>query len=282
MGLLDELEREAKLRQSEPAAASADREAREKAFRESCEPAVDRIAGFLRKLFAHVEQLGLRTKVVFELPGYGEIHAETEPLFQLRPQREPGLYRLEIAGTLQILSEECALKHVEGAAKVGAMMRLFQQHRLAGAQVLKKDEHGQASEAVFRPRGKIDLRAEIEASATTGQIRFRLMNFEGFTTIQRMVSGDRVNDAFLDEFGNYLLCRSRSLFQESLPEQLRHQLRAKVQREALKKACHERILERQRVEYPALARNQGPLAQVRWEIRALGRRLLRSIRRKKS
>lgn len=280
MGLLDELEREARLRQSEPAAASADREAREKAFRERCEPAVERIAEFLRKLFAQVEQLGLRTRVVLALPGYGEVHAETDSLYQVRPQREPGLYRLEVAGTMQILTEECAVRHVEGAAKVETMMRLFQQHRLGGAQPINKDEHGRVIEAVFRPRGKIDLRAEIEASATTGQIRFRLSNFEGFVTIQRMLPGERIDDSFLDGLGNYLLGRSRALFQESLPEQLRHQLRAKVQREALKKACQERILERQKVEYPALARNQGPLAQVRSEIRALGQWLGRSIRRR--
>lgn len=278
MGLLDELEREARLRQSEPAAASADRQAREKAFRESCEPAMDRIAEFLRKLFAQVEQLGLRTKVVLELPGYGEVHAETEPVYQLRPQREPGLYRLEVVGALQILSDECPVRHVEGTAKVEAMLRLFQQHRLAGAQTLKKDEQGKPCEAIFRPRGKIDLRAEIEASATTGQIRLRLTHFEGFVTIQRMLPGERVDDAFLDGLGNYLLCRSRALFQESLPDQVRNQLRAKVQREALKKACHERILERQRVEYPALARNQGPFAQVRSELRALGRWLRRRFR----
>lgn len=282
MGLLDELEREARLRQSEPAAATADREAREKAFRESGEPAMERIADFLRKLFGQVEQLGLRTRVVLELPGYGEVHAETDPVYQLRPQREPGLYRLEITGVLHVLTEECAVRHVEGAPKVEAMMRLFQKHRLAGAQPLKKDEHGKAIEAVFRPRGKIDLRAEIEASATTGQIRFRLTHFEGFATIQRMVSGERVDEAFLDGLGNYLLCRSRTFFQESLPDQLRNQLRAKVQREALKKACHERILERQRVEYRTLARNQGPLAQVRAEMRALGRWLRGLIRRRRA
>ncbi|MDW8480068.1 MAG: hypothetical protein RML12_10125 [Xanthomonadales bacterium] len=80
-----------------------------------------------------------------------------------------------------------------------------------------------------------------------------------------------MDEAFLDGLGNYVLCRSHRLFQESLPEQIRSQLRARIQRDSLKKACHERILERQRVEYPALARNQGPWAQVRFELAALGR-----------
>lgn len=279
MGLLEDLEKEAEKRRAGDDEAQVLREERERQYREVCEPAMQALSEYLTRLFKQVETLKTRTRLGFEMVGYGRVEAETESEFQIRQTREPGRFRLDISGAAQVLSEACPLVQVDGVAKVKAMNRLFQQARLGGMQPLTKDEAGEVSSASFRARGRIDLVGEIEALAGTGQVRMAFTHFEGQGTVTRTFPAERLNEAFFDELGRYLLCQSASAFREALPEDVRSQIKARLAQQELKKRWEDKLAERQKAEYQALARAQGALGQVRHELGSLGRRIIGVFRR---
>lgn len=279
MGLLEDLEKEAEKRRAGDDEAQVQRDERERQYREVCEPAMQALAEYLTRLFKQVGTLKTRTRLSFNLPGYGTVEAETDPEYQIRQTREPGRFRLDISGAAQVASETCPLVQVDGVAKVKAMNRLFQQSRLGGMQPLTKDEAGEVSSASFRARGRIDLVGEIEALAGTAQVRMAFTNFEGQGTVARTFAAERLNEPFFDELGRYLLCQSASVFRESLPEDVRSQIKARVAQQELKKRWEEKLGERQKAEFKALARAQGPLGQIRHEVSALGARFLGLFRR---
>jgi hypothetical protein len=279
MGLLDELEKEAERRRAGDDEQEKAREERERIYREACEPAMQALAEYLGELFKKVQTLKTRTRLSFDLPGYGVVVAETEPEYQFRQTREPGRIRLEIVGVAQVLSEECPLLQVDGVSKVKAMNRLFQQCRLGGMQPMLKDEAGEVSSASFRARGKIDMSGEIEANAGSAQIRLSLTNFEGYVTNTRSFPPERLTEDFFDGIGRYLLCQSSAALKESLPEDVRSQLKARLAQQELKKRWEDKLAERQKAEYQALARAQGPLGQIRHELSSLGARFVGLFRR---
>jgi hypothetical protein len=279
MGLLEDLEKEAERRRAGDDEQERIREERERVYRESCEPAMQALAEYLGRLFKQVEALETRTRVRFDVPGYGTVVAETDPEYHLRLIRDAARFRIEIAGTAQVVSEECPLLQVDGVAKVKNMQRVFQQCRLGGMQVAHKDEAGEPASATFRARGRIDMQGEIEASAATSQIRMSFTNFEGYASIQRNFGPERLDESFFDGLGRYLLCQSASALKESLPEDVRSQLKARLAQQELKRRWEARLAERQKSEFQALSRAQGPLGQLRHELASLVGLLLRPFRR---
>ncbi|HRQ65172.1 MAG TPA: hypothetical protein PKZ76_09970 [Xanthomonadaceae bacterium] len=279
MGLLEDLEKEAERRRAGDDEAQHEREERERRYREVCEPAMQALAEYLARLFKQVESLKTQTRVSVELPGYGMVVAETEPEYQLRQTREAGGFRLEVSGAAQVLGEECPLVQVDGVTKVKAMNRLFQQCRLGGMQPLAKDDVGEVSSASFRARGRIDMSGEIVASADAAQVRLNFTNFDGFASITRSFAPERFSEEFFDGLGRYLLCQSPDALRESLPDDMRSQIKARLAQQEMRKRWEEKLGERQRAEYRALARAQGPLGQIRHELGSLGGRLLGLFRR---
>jgi hypothetical protein len=274
MGLLEDLEKEAERRRAGDDEAQHEREERERRYREVCEPAMQALAEYLARLFKQVESLKTRTRVSIELPGYGMVVAETEPEYQLRQNRESGAFRLEVSGAAQVQSEECPLVQVDGVAKVKAMNRLFQQFRLGGMQPLSKDDAGEVNSASFRARGRIDMSGEIAASAEAAQVRMSFTHFDGFASVTRNFAPERFSEEFFDGLGRYLLCQSPDALRESLPEDVRSQIKARLAQQELRKRWEERLGERQRAEYKALSRAQGPLGQLRHELASLGAKCL--------
>ncbi len=279
MGLLEDLEKEAERRRAGDDEAQILREQREQQYREGCEPKMEALAEYLARLFKQVETLKTPTRMGFELAGYGRVVADVEPEFQLRQTREAGRFRLEISGAAHVVSEECPQLQVEGVAKVKTMNRLFQHCRLGGMQALGRDEAGDVVAASFRARGKIDLNGEIDASSGTGQVRVSFTNFEGYGTITRSFPPARLTEEFIDGLGRYLLCQSANVLRESLPEDVRSQIKARVAQQELKKRWEDKLVERQVAEYQALRRAQGPLGQVRHELGSLGSKIFGVFRR---
>jgi hypothetical protein len=279
MGLLEDLEKEAERRRAGDDEAQHEREERERRYREVSEPAMQALAEYLGRLFKQVESLKTRTRVSIDVPGYGLVVAETEPDYQLRQTREAGMFRLEISGAAQVISDECPLLQVEGVPKVKTMNRLFQQCRLGGMQPMTKDDAGEVNAASFRARGRIDLSGEIVASVDAAQVRMAFTNFEGFATITRAFPAARLTEEFFDGLGRYILCQSADALREALPEDVRSQIKARLAQQEIRKRWEDKLAERQQSEYRALARAQGMFGQLRHELGSLGGRLLGLFRR---
>src|SRR5688572_22799788 len=86
MGLLDELEQEAERRRQEEAQAEADREARDALWREKLRPAMVELSAYLKKLIDNLTFLKRSTRLVYALPGYGDVVAMLEPSYAMRDE----------------------------------------------------------------------------------------------------------------------------------------------------------------------------------------------------
>jgi hypothetical protein len=241
MGLLDELEQEAERRRNEEAKAEAEREARDALWREKLRPAMEQLAGYLRKLTEQLTFLKRRTRVVYPIAGYGDVVAYIEPLYEFHDTPAKSQHEITLDFAAQVAPEECPNLEVEGISKVRALNSLFQQHRIGGMAEPRKNPAGEVVAARFQARGKIPLKLAISADRDGGIARMQFQNFEGLGASSRSFAPELLDEKLFDALGRFIARDEASFAQESLGEDLRRQLQSKIQRDQLKREWENKL-----------------------------------------
>lgn len=241
MGLLDELEQEAERRRAEAAVQAAARGDREQVWREHLAPAMASLAAYLEKLTANLGYLKRRARLEYQLPGYGPVVAYADPEFQLNsaPTKTAHDITLEWAG--QVAVEECPMLDVEGIARIKALQGVFQGHRLSGLVESRKNANGEAVWARFQARGRVPLKLHVIAEQDTGVARMQFTNLEGFGSSGRSFSAEQLNAELFDALGRFITREDLEFARERLPDDLRRQLRSRIERDQLKREWEQKL-----------------------------------------
>ena len=262
MGLLDELEQEARRRKLDDEESSRRKTEREAIYRTRLDPACDALHEFLGELITKLKEIKPRTTMRYEIPGYGEIVGYIEHHYELKDDRQPSSREITIAFPCTIATEECPSVEVEGASRVRAVAGVFQRHRIGGMLAPRKDASGEIVGAMFRAKGRIPLSATFEANAETAQLRLSFVNFDGLGTGVKTVPAEQVDEALYDEIGRYLMREPNALMREDLPEAYRKHLRSKVQQQEIKRRWERRIHDSREMELAELKREYSTRGRI--------------------
>ena len=254
MGLLDELEMQARQRRTSDDELSRRKAERESDYRNRLEPALDALNAFLSELIEKLRTLKPRTQLRYQVHGYGEIVGYIEHEYRLGDERQTASREIALDFPCAIATDECPAIEVEGASRVRAIAGIFQRHRIGGMQAPRKDVSGEIVAATFRAKGRIPLGAHFHADAESGQLRMTFSNFDDLGIATKSVAAAQVDEALYEQIGRFLLREPNTLLREDLPEAYRKQLRSKIQQQEIKRRWETRIGERRESELAELRR----------------------------
>lgn len=258
MGLLDDLEQEAQRRKAsldEVERAKAEREA---VFKTQLEPAMQALHEYLSKLTANLTFLKTKSRIKFEIPGYGPIVAAIDHDYDLKANKlSPTSKEIVLGFHATVVSEECPTAEVHGSAKIRTLNMLFQKYRLAALHEFKKDDAGEMTSATFKARGRIPLNATVATDAETTIVRMSFTNFDTLGTVTKNVSPAHFNEQLFDEMGRFVAREPSQLFREELPDDYRKQLQQRVQQDQMRRRWESKIAEQQKEELERLKREQS-------------------------
>lgn len=241
MGLLDELEQEAERLRAEAAAQAAARGDREQVWTQQLAPAMANLAAYLEKLTTNLGFLKRRARFEFELPGYGRVVAYADPEFQLKSSPTKIAHEITLDWAAQVATEECPTLELEGTARIKALQGVFQNQRLSGLVESRKNANGEPVAARFQARGRIPLRVHVQAELETSMARMQFANLEGFGSSGRSFGAEQLTPELFDALGRFITREDLEFARERLPEDLRKQLRSRIERDQLKREWEQKL-----------------------------------------
>jgi hypothetical protein len=258
MGLLDDLEQEAQKRKASLDEVERAKAEREGVYKTQLEPAMQALHEYLSKLTANLAFLKPKSRIRFEIPGYGPIVAAIDHDYDLKANKlSPAAREIVLNFHATVSSEECPTVEVHGAGKIRTLNTLFQKYRLAAMQEFKKDDSGEMLSATFKARGRIPLSATVATDAETTIVRLAFSNFDVQGTVTKAVTPAHFNEHLFDELGRFVAREPSQLFREALPDDYRKQLQQKVQADQMRRRWESKIAEQQKEELERLRREQS-------------------------
>src|SRR5690606_24129535 len=163
--------------------------------------------------------------------GYGEVVAYIDPAFVIRSESGPRSIELVVEMVGQIASEECPLVVADTMTRAKTLASILQQHHLGGMFDASKNANGDVTAAKFQARGKIPMQLTVRADRDAGVARFSFSNMEGFGQSMRQFGAEQMGAELFDALGCFLTREDSGFAQESLGENVRRELKTKLQRE---------------------------------------------------
>jgi hypothetical protein len=241
MGLLEELEQEAERQRAEQARLAGERAVREHHWNERLLPAMRALDEYLQRLARNLAFVKRRTRVVYPLPGYGDVIAHLEPNFILQSTPTASSYEITMEGVANVATDDCPQVVCDSVARVRSVSAVLQQHRLGGVTETSRSPNGEATSARCQARGRIPLHLQVTADLESGQARMTFQNFEGFGQSSRSFTAEQLDSALFDALGRYLMREESTFAQESLDVELRRQLQSRIQRDQAKRAWEHKL-----------------------------------------
>ncbi|MCB1552677.1 MAG: hypothetical protein KDJ14_02620 [Xanthomonadales bacterium] len=235
MGLLDDLEKEAAQQREQEARQAFDREIREHNWQASLEPAMQALAAYLKQLTETLSFLKRRIRMTYQIGAYGEVVAYVDPSFTFRQEPGKGSMELVLEYVAQVAPEECPAVQADTMARVKSLQSVLQQHTLGGMSDPRKNANGDVVSARFQARGKIPIVIHVAASIDSGVAKISFTNLEGFGQSHRTFSPDQLNAKLFDALGRFITREELRFAQESVPDDVRRQLQAKIQRDQMRR-----------------------------------------------
>lgn len=275
MGLLDDLEKEAERQREEQARLAVEREQKEKIWREQLEPALQALEAYLKRLTEQLSFLKKRIRCEFPVHGYGDVVAYIDPVFVLRNEIGKGSYEIILEMVGLVASDECPVVFADTLSRVKTLSSVLQQHTLGGLSEPKKNANGDVVSARFQARGKIPMSLSIRGDVDSCSARFTFHNMEGFGQSTRNFGAAQLDEALFDSLGRFLTREDVRFAQESLADDVRKQLQAKLQRDQLRREWEAKLSRQLAEDEAKVIDTLDPAAKPGW---LLGRLRLLSVK----
>lgn len=238
MGLLDDLEQEAqKIREGSEEALKRKREF----FDAATIPAMENLYAYLQRLAKSLNFLKNERLARYKVPGYGDVVCRIGN--DMNVQAQMPMYAREIKVTVSGLIDQsaCPLIKIEGASRVEAMLEAFRRCGFEGMQKAEKDERGAYLSARFQAAGKIQMLATFSADMHSDMLKMEFTNFDALVSRKQAVPVTAITEEMLDSVGKYLAHQQNYVMRETVSEEHREALRAKVQQENQRREWEQKI-----------------------------------------
>lgn len=235
MGLLDDLEEEARRMREDEARKAGEGGERERLWKEQLEPSMRNLEAYLKRLIEHLKLLKKRIRAVYSVHGYGDVVVHIDPAFVIRSEGAARSVEIVVEMVGQVATEECPLVVAETLTRARTVASILQQHRLGGMFDAVKNINGDVTSAKFQARGKIPMQLVVRADQESGVARFAFSNMEGFGQSVRQFTPAQMTEQLFDALGRFLTREDSGFAQESIAENVRRDLQTKLQREQAKR-----------------------------------------------
>lgn len=230
MGILDELKQQAEKQQETITAVSEARPGAEEFYREHVKARMLTAFNFLTELVNQLIALKLETRVQYPLKPEGK------PL--TLQQKDYKVYSDDITDPRQVtLSFNCGLVNpatfeITGRAAVLAQSEILDRYTFKYKRVDKTDPRQIIIGAVFNLIGPLPMKLVMQFDDSKQIIKLLLTNFVGPGTSQYNLTPEKLDEAFLDHLGKYILRKEPDLFKEEISEEAKKKLRERMMVEA--------------------------------------------------
>lgn len=248
MSLLEDLERQAKERRERERQQQEQLGELSEFYKAHTAPAMRAIFEYLKKLSKHLEFLDQKHQVDYHIPHYGDVIAQVEPEFKVGLSTEKGKRsEIKIQATGHI-DKSKSPEQTLNQQQADALDSFVRDYSLHGDKRVLKSSSGNAVGATYRIHGKILLLGTIRANFADEHIEMEFVNYGGLTTHRRRADPRNVDEEFLDKLGKFLIGEDRSLFAETLPSNVRGQIKDEIRRDQENKKLEMLEIEIQRLE----------------------------------
>jgi hypothetical protein len=226
MGVLDDLKQQAAALQEAEAERARLAQARANAVLAIALPAVFRIHLHLRDLAEQLRVLEPDTRVTLDIPGLGPVPGFRQERMEVLAEGHPPdrvvarfLLRYERRGQFEVKGVGAIDSWLDTARARGLNVKLT---RLL-------DPLGSVERGLVTIEDTVPASLSITIERDTGALSLVIRNFEELTERRHLVRPEDVNTRWLDELSKFILRQPNSFLVESLPEDMREQLRRRLE-----------------------------------------------------
>ncbi len=245
MSLLDDLKREAEARL---AADTSDGEAvrREADYRERLRPAMLAVFHYLSELTDQLKILGTEVRHDYDLPGIGLVKGlrQGDYVVNADSTENTKLIRLRFS-CVDEREREYAVRPKATADETRAFLD-SQVMRYAEWPI--RDPVQGIVGLNFQLAVKVDVNFVFKADPDQGAINLLISNFSEFKAERSLIQPERIDDAWLDNLGNYLLRRRKNLYELEITD---------IDKAAIRRKLEEARLQREAEMLEAIEREQA-------------------------
>jgi len=166
------------------------------------------------------------------------------------------------------LSFICALVNpssfeINGRGQVLSHSELLDRFQFKYEKAEQKDARQMVSAARFKLVGPLQIKFTLQFDDKRHVIKLLVTNFTGPGTSQYHLQPDKLDEAFLDHLGKYILRKETSLFKEQVSADVKAMLRKKLQEEQLQRDSELQAVEEARRAEEALRRQNSATGQLK-------------------
>jgi hypothetical protein len=226
MSLLDDLKREAQERQE---ADTADQEAirREAEYQERIRPAMLKILHYLSELTEQLKVLDMDVRQDYTLPGIGLVERLRQGNYVVNADSTENTKTIRLRfNCVDEREREYAVKPKSSADETRAFLET-QVMRYAEWPI--RDPVQGIIGLNFQLAVKVDVNFIFKVDPDQGAIALIISNFSDFKVEKSVLQPERVDDAWLDNLGNYLLRRRKNLYELEITDTDKAAIRNKLE-----------------------------------------------------
>jgi hypothetical protein len=230
MGLLEDLGREAKLKQEDDRQKAARRADQLAYFRSTIRPRMAEVYGYLKELTNHLNYLKHETTVNYTIPRYAELKARLNPDYRMTISKDEDQVRIQLSLEAEITKDSAPVVKLEGQQILEDMESFLLERGLSAKESPRYNQAGEIVGATVQVFGVIKLRGIIQATVDSPDICFQFTNFDMLGTSSRQVKAEQIDEEFLDRLGRYVARDDDSYLRELLADGVRDNLREEIRR----------------------------------------------------
>ncbi len=253
MSLLDDLKREAQERQ---AADSADQEAirKEAEYRERIRPAMLKILHYLSELTEQLKVVDPDVRQDYTLPGIGTVADLRQGNYVVNADSTENTKTIRLRFNCTDERErEYAVRPKSSADETRDFLET-QVMRYAEWPI--RDPVQGIIGLNFQLAVKVDVNFVFKADPDQGAIALFISNFSNFKVEKSVVQPERIDDAWLDNLGNYLLRRRKNLYELEITDTDKAAIRSKLEADRRQREAElQQAIEREQEEREESRRN---------------------------
>ena len=233
MSLLDDLKKKADEKQRVHADESL-RNATIRAKRIETQKAVlDRVEKWLKQFAKSLNEIGEETTLDYVIPELGVLKGLSQGGYSVqRPRRDPVepvqlLFSMfaDQAQTFSLDSQPKAIKLLDEIKAAGLGVHSYRPAREPSGKTLY----------MITLQPNIPVRVDFVPTDDLERITIRVKNFEHPGSLEHKIHPEKIDGAFLDDLGRYLLHHNKGFMRDTVSLELRQQLRERLEEDARKK-----------------------------------------------
>ena len=232
MGLLDDLKSQAEQLQNNKIESDVPQGADE-FYREHVKLRMDAAYNFLNELVNQLNAMKLVTRADYPFKPEGKMVTLLQQGYKVYADSIPEPRQITLSFSCSLANP--AVYEINGRGPALAQSELLERYQFKYEKLELKDQRQVLTGAKFKLVGPLQIKFVLQFDDNKRIIKLLLSNFVGPGTSQYNLNPEKLDEAFLDHLGKYILRKESGLFKEELSDDVKEMLRKKLQEEQMQR-----------------------------------------------